>query len=152
MNKYYEKINLPKIPLELLDPIDKIMTFKDEFDSQGLFDDTNFNQTYAIYTAPQKLHDYIQTLFDFPVKVNYQVIHKKLPKHKDIGIVGKKYNYLIDTGGDVYTRWYDDNDTVLFEIKSKPFEWHALQIDIEHDITTPSHTRLSVVVIHAESP
>ncbi len=146
MNDYYEKINLPKIPLEVLDPLDKILTFNDEF--KDIWSDDTFSQTYANYTAPQKLHDYIQTLFDFPVKVNYQVIHKKLPKHKDIGIVGKKYNYIIDTGGDVYTRWYND-DTVVFEIKSKPFEWHTLQIDVEHDITTPSHTRLSVTVCHA---
>lgn len=147
MNDYYEKINLPKIPLEVLDPLDKILTFNDEF--KDVWDaDNDLSQTYANYTVPQKLQDYIQTLFDFPVKVNYQVIHKKLPKHKDIGIVGKKYNYIIDTGGDVYTRWYN-NDTVVFEIKSKPFEWHTLQIDVEHDITTPSHTRLSVTVCHA---
>lgn len=147
MNDYYEKINLPKIPLEVLDPLDKILTFNDEF--KDVWDaDNDLSQTYANYTVPQKLQDYIQTLFDFPVKVNYQVINKKLPKHKDIGIVGKKYNYIIDTGGDVYTRWYN-NDTVVFEIKSKPFEWHTLQIDVEHDITTPSHTRLSVTVCHA---
>jgi len=147
MNKYYEKINLPKIPLELLDSLDKIMTFNDEF--EGVFNDKNFNQTYSSYTAPKKLHNYIQTLFDFPVKVSYQVIHKKLPKHKDIGIIGKKYNYLIDTGGEVYTRWYE-NDTMIFEVKSEPFEWHTLQIDVEHDITTPIRTRLSVVVTHAK--
>lgn len=147
MNDYYEKINLPKIPLEVLDPLDKILTFNDEF--KDVWDaDNDLSQTYANYTVPQKLQDYIQTLFDFPVKVNYQVIHKKLPRHKDVGIVGKKYNYIIDTGGDVYTRWYND-DTVVFEVKSKPFEWHTLQIDVEHDITTPSHTRLSVTVCHA---
>lgn len=145
MNDYYEKIDLPKIPLEVLDPLDKILTFNDEF--KDVWDDIAMRQTYANYTVPQKLHDYIQTLFDFPVKVNYQAIHKKLPKHKDIGIVGKKYNYILDTGGDVYTRWYND-DAVVFEIKSKPFEWHTLQIDVEHDITTPSHTRLSVTVCH----
>lgn len=146
MNDYYEKIDLPKIPLEVLDPLDKILTFNDEF--KDIWANDTFSQTYANYTAPQKLHDYIQPLFDFPAKVNYQVIHKKLPRHKDVGIVGKKYNYIIDTGGDVYTRWYK-NDTMIFEVKSEPFEWHTLQIDVEHDITTPSRTRLSVVVTRA---
>lgn len=144
MNEYYEVIDLAPIPTDLLDPIEKIVTFENKFP------DKTFAHTYASYKAPKPLNNYVQSLFDYPVFVTYQVIHKQLPKHVDVGIVGKKYNYLLDTGGDVSTRWYED-DKLVFEVKSKPFIWHTLKIDTMHDITAPTHTRLSVVVRQADA-
>lgn len=143
---YYETISfLPHIPKNLLDDLDTIESYENVFPAQG-----EYVKTYASYVAPEPLADFMQLWFDYPVLTRYQVIKKALHVHVDVGIKGVKYNYILDTGGDVKTRWWNDVDekatTILHEVQSEPFVWHSLNISEPHNITEPSRPRVSVVV------
>jgi len=56
-------------------------------------------------------------------------------KHRDIG---RRYalNYYLTLGGnDVKTKWYDDEENLLYEENIKPFKWCLLKVDGLHSVT-----------------
>ena len=95
---------LPTIPSHLIKDLKTIETYTDLFLRQT---DKHVG-VYSSYEANIDLTDYIQQLFDYPVFVRYQVIKKTLPVHVDKATVSKKLNYIIDTGGNVKTRWWSN--------------------------------------------
>ena len=103
--------------------------------------------TYASFPAQESLSNFVNSYFDYDVKVKYQIIRKELPIHIDFGVGKVKYNYIVETGGDnVITRWWDKtHKNILYEIKCPQKRWHKLRINIPHNITTPSNTRLTIV-------
>ena len=142
---YYKEIDfIPSIPNDLIDDIDIIETY------ENVFADPSYSHTYASYKVSKELEDWIQQFFDYPVVTRYQVIKKKLNVHIDIGITGIKYNYIVTSGGDnVKTRWWNSVENpkdILHEETIKTNLWHAIQIDLPHDITEVSSPRVSVVV------
>ena len=136
---------LPTIPSHLIKNLETIETYTDLFLKQ-----TNKHVgVYSSYKANLGLTDYVQQLFDYPVFVRYQVIKKSLPVHVDKAIVPKKLNYIIDTGGDVKTRWWssvDDPKQLIAEHQQKVNTWYELDIHTPHDITTPDRPRVSITV------
>ena len=143
---YCKEINyLPTIPSHLIKDLKTIETYTDLFLRQT---DKHVG-VYSSYEANIDLTDYIQQLFDYPVFVRYQVIKKTLPVHVDKATVPKKLNYIIDTGGDVKTRWWsnvDDSKKIIAEHQQKANTWYELDIHTPHDITVPDRPRVSVTV------
>jgi hypothetical protein len=116
---------------------------------QNVFPDKRGAHIYGSYVAPDKLQNYIQSFFDVPVLVRYQVIHSQLPIHIDVGIDKEKYNYIYELGGDnVETRWWKNNDgkELLHNIIVEPNRWVKLRVDIPHDISPVTSPRLSITV------
>ena len=143
---YCKEINyLPTIPSHLIKDLKTIETYTDLFLRQT---DKHVG-VYSSYEANIDLTNYIQQLFDYPVFVRYQVIKKTLPVHVDKATVAKKLNYIIDTGGDVKTRWWsnvDDSKKIIAEHQQKANTWYELDIHTPHDITVPDRPRVSVTV------
>lgn len=139
--RFYKEIDfLPKPPdyfdwtLKEIETLNNGFAFKD------------FAHTFACYDAPKELHDFYQPYFDFPINVGYQVIKKKVPVHKDIGIEEKKWNYILTTGGDnVATNWWDSGK-IVESIIIKKNVWHSLQVNVPHDITEVYSPRISISI------
>jgi hypothetical protein len=87
-NEYFEKINLPKIPNELISSIVEIETFRNFFPNKA------FSHTYASYEVPDRLCTFLRRYFEHDICVRYQVIKNKLPVHIDKGTT-EKINYII---------------------------------------------------------
>jgi sulfatase maturation enzyme AslB (radical SAM superfamily) len=154
---YYEIVDfLPQIPDHLLDDLETIETYKNTFKGDNFTQkygkpyQTDFTQKYASYEAPEKLYEFIQSYFSYPVVVRYQIIKKSLGSHIDLGKSTIKYNYILDTGGNCKTRWWNDVAekavNLLYEVESKPFVWHTLNVSVPHSVTEPIRPRISVTV------
>ena len=142
MNEYYyEEIDwLPEIPDQLILPLNEILQLENLFPVPEMID------TYASFKVQDNLSDFVNKYFDYEVNVKYQVIRKELPVHTDFGVGDVKFNYIVDTGGDVTTRWWDeDHWNILHETICKERTWHKLRIDVPHDITPPSTPRITIV-------
>lgn len=102
---------------------------------------------YTMYQAPDELVSWVQTHFDFPVKVTYQLITGQVPIHKDVGRT-KCWNYIIDAGGDdVVTRWWNDDKTKVIRAFVFPTDcWYELNVGINHDVANVTGTRIAITV------
>jgi len=143
--KYCETVDfIPHIPLELVDSLMEIETYKNVFPRPERVN------VYASYVVQQNLQDWAQAQFDYPVVARYQIIKKDLPVHTDVGITGDKYNYLLTTGGDdVRTLWWDseeDPQNVLHELKARTHVWYSLNIDVPHSVINVTEPRISVTI------
>ena len=144
-----EKVNnLPTIPNYLIKDLDIIETYTDLF----LKKTNKYIGVYSSYEANEDLSNYISQLFEYSVFVRYQVIKKSLPIHIDKAKVSKKLNYIIDTGGNVKTRWWssvEEPRQMLSEYQQKVNTWYNLDIHTPHDITIPDRPRISITVRRA---
>lgn len=137
--------DLPPIPDHLIKDLAIIETYDDHFKNTV----KDYEDTYASRSANQDLVDYLQQFFDSPIKVRYQIIKKELPVHTDGTHQATKLNYMVDTGGDVKTRWWssvDDPKHIIEEAVQQPGNWYRLNIQVPHDITQPERPRISITV------
>ena len=83
--------------------------------------------------------------FDNNVNIAFQLITDNLPVHKDYGRTNC-YNYIIKSGGDVSTVWYDDNlkeiDRVVFPTRI----WHNINVEKFHNVIGINNTRIAISV------
>lgn len=56
------------------------------------------------------------------------------------------YNYVLLTGGDTVTSWYDEEGTLLDAIHYEPFEWYRHEGSVRHGVSNMSSKRLAVTV------
>jgi len=140
---YYKEVDfLPEVP-SLFD-----LSLKEIQEFENVFPHKDYDHTFASYVAPQELADYIQEYFDYPVLTRYQVIRDKVPVHTDLGIVGVKYNYVFESGGNnVRTRFWDMGQ-IVESVCVQEKVWHSLQIDVPHDVTKVDNARISLTVRH----
>jgi hypothetical protein len=142
-NEYFEKINLPKIPNELISSIVEIETFRNFFPNKA------FSHTYASYEVPDRLCTFLRRYFEHDICVRYQVIKNKLPVHIDKGTT-EKINYIIDPGGkEVKTRWWDNLSNpkhIVCESILEKNEWYYLNVSLPHDITEIVSPRISITI------
>lgn len=132
--------DLPKIPENLIDPLDKIELMV------NAFPDKDYAHTYASYVVPSKLVEYLQPYFSYPIMVRYQVIKKDLEVHTDIGSDDYKLNYLLDLGGnEVVTKWWD-NDEVVHQQLLETNTWYSLNVKVPHNVENVTSPRVSIVV------
>ena len=132
--------DLPKIPENLIDPLDKIELM------ENAFPDKDYFHTYASYIAPPELKKYLQLMFDYPIMVRYQVIKKDMEVHTDLGSDTFKLNYLLNLGGEhVITRWWNGTQ-IIHEQQLNTRTWYSLNVKIPHDVVNLTSTRISIVV------
>lgn len=145
MNFCQEISFLPNIPNNLIKDLKTIETYKDHFSTSN----ENFSDTYTSREVNLDLHNYIQTFFNKPIKVRYQIIKKELPIHVDKTYQESKLNYIIDTGGDVKTMWWTsikEPRNIIQEHTLENNKWYRLNIQTPHSITIPERPRISVTV------
>ena len=135
---------IPQIPDSIINPteeeIRKIPNRFAEFPSDGVK-----ARKYTLHTATQELEDFLKPYFDNDVNIAFQLITDDLPLHKDYGRTNC-YNYIIKTGGDVSTVWYDDQakeiDRVIFPTRV----WHNIDVTKFHNVVGLTSTRIAVSV------
>ena len=139
--KFYEEVDfLPKLPDYFNWTLEEIETLDNGFPYE------DFAHTFACYDAPKELHDFYQPYFNFDINVGYQVIKKKVPVHRDIGIEEKKWNYILTTGGtNVATRWWDCGE-IINSVVIKENVWHSLLVNVPHDITDVDSPRIAISI------
>jgi len=128
-------LDLPPVPEELIEPIDVIINKPFRATSAGL--DNRAKGVFQRRDVSPELHNYLQTLFDFKIKANYQILYLGTRLHKDIGR-DIAYNYLIDLGGDnivtsVFDGWQDDKKLLQSEILPLK-KWHSLNVSNYHQV------------------
>lgn len=139
---------IPTVPEYLIESLEEIQDKPDTFDRPWIV-----QGNYCTYNANENLTQWCEQFFDVPIGVRYTVIKKQMPVHIDLQIpfFGKKYNYLITTGGNnIATRWWDsvtENRTMLYQVVNPVNTWHTLNIKIPHDISEITEPRISINII-----
>jgi len=142
--------NIPQIPNDIIDKFTEDEIRKIPRDFSGVEPPNNVVPKYSLHTAPQEIKSFLQPYFDNDVDISFQLITQDLPIHKDFGRTNC-YNYIINTGGNVNTVWYDDD---LNEIEREIFPnnvWHNITVSTYHNITELTNTRIAITV-HTREP
>jgi hypothetical protein len=140
---YFELANfIPKVPEELI-----ISDIQELYKRNNAFtNDRSWDWWYFTTLVDPELHDFLQPYFNFPVLIYYQLSGVQLTPHIDSGRTWC-YNYTILPGGpDVKTRWYDENDNIVYQVTASLKTWYRLQVDIKHDISPIQSHRLSLSI------
>jgi hypothetical protein len=137
--KYFEYVDLPQIPQELIEEVYNSISEKNFKHS--------FNR-YRTYHCEKKLKDYISNFFDSQYTIGIQVIEKGIPIHIDFNR-SEAFNYIIKTGGnDVSTCFYKDliSKEKIKDIVIEPFRWHTLNVSKPHNVVGLTDDRVAITV------
>jgi hypothetical protein len=133
---YIRYIDLPKIPNELLESKDTILRKQ-----SLLINNYNGNPISSVVNSIQRkevsnqLVEWLQTIFDFPVRAQYLILSTNAPIHRDPKSRPQAYNYIIHAGGDtVSTTVYDDDYKILKSLIIPELTWHCLDTGRLHGI------------------
>lgn len=141
--KYIEYLDLPPIPENLLesvtDIINKPQSWNDAIPADyPFFKNRNVND---------ELVEWLQSIFEFKIYAQYQLIYDGLPIHIDRGNRITAYNYLLDTGGSkVKTSIYDKNYMPLQVEQLELKRWHKINTSMLHGVSGIETVRVSVTV------
>ena len=100
---------------------------------------------YSLHTATKKLEEFLIPYFDNNVNIAFQLITDNLPVHKDYGRTNC-YNYIIKSGGDVSTVWYDDNLKEIDRVVFRTRIWHNINVEKFHNVIGINNTRIAISV------
>lgn len=134
---------LPQLPKELIDLTeDEIRNIPNKFNGGK---SNGESKKYTLHTATQELQDFLRPYFDSNFEIAFQIISNELPIHKDYGRTNC-YNYVIKSGGDVSTVWYDDNLNEIDRIIFLENSWHNINVSTFHNVKNLTSTRVAVSV------
>ena len=125
---FIKELNLPSVPAEL------------EYLIRELINSTPVG--YQWITVTSELKDWCNQNICPSTHWGVQLIKSDLELHKDASSQ-VKINYLLDTGGDVVTNFYDNNkliDTII----CKPRTWYIMKTDQLHEVRNVTGTRISL--------
>ena len=100
---------------------------------------------YSLHDVTKELDNFIRPYFNNDVNIAYQLITDELPIHKDYGRTNC-YNYIINTGGDVSTVWYDDNLQEIERVVFPTHVWHNINVETFHNVIGLDSTRIAISV------
>ena len=142
---YIEYLNLPSIPEHLIESIQDIINKPPKNFS-------NVSSEYAYFKTKyvnDDLKSWLQSIFDFEIYPQYQLVYKGLPIHTDKGNRILAYNYLLDTGGtNVITKVYDDKYKLLQAEKLELKRWHCINTGMLHGVhgIQPDKVRIAISI------
>jgi hypothetical protein len=142
---YIEYLTLPPVPEYLIEPLQDII-------NKSPKNFSHLSSEYAYFKTRHVNDDlklWLQSIFDFEVWPQYQLIFDGLPIHIDKGNRIFAYNYLLNTGGDnVKTAVYDKNNILLqcetLELK----RWHRINTGMPHTVhgIDPDKIRIAISI------
>jgi hypothetical protein len=100
---------------------------------------------YSLHTVTKELKDFLKPYFDNDVNIAFQLITDELPVHKDYGRTNC-YNYIIKSGGNVSTVWYDDNLKEIDRVIFPKHIWHNINVETFHNVVGINNTRIAISV------
>lgn len=136
MYNYFPQI--PKIPESIINITEEeIRRIPDRFKGTE-------TSTYTLHNATQELKEFLQPYFN-ETDVAFQLITDDLPIHKDFGRTSC-YNYLIKSGGEASTVWYDDDLKEIDRVIFPTHVWHNINVETFHKVVDVIDTRISISV------
>lgn len=140
--------NIPNIPEDLCKlSVEEIRSIPNKF--TGVKISEGIVPTYTLHTAPSEIEQFLKPYFNANANFAFQLITQNLPIHKDFGRT-QCFNYIINTGGNVKTVWYDNDlnkiESVVFPVR----KWHSIKVDNFHNVTDVINTRISITVWHKD--
>jgi hypothetical protein len=130
---------IPKIPDYLINlPEEKIRQIPNKFNGVKA-------SKYTLHAATKELEEFLRPYFDNSVNIAFQLITDDLPVHKDYGRTSC-YNYIIESGGDVSTVWYNDNLKEIDRVNFSTHVWHKINVETFHNVIGINSTRIAVSV------
>ena len=142
---YIEYLDLPSVPENLIESIQTII-------DKPYKDASNVASSYAYFKTKyvnNDLKDWLQSIFDFEIYPQYQLVYNGLPIHIDKGNRVVAYNYLLDTGGDnVKTIIYDNSYKPLQIEKLELKRWHCINTGMLHGVhgIHPDKVRIAISI------
>lgn len=100
---------------------------------------------YTLHNATKALEDFLRPYFDKDANIAFQLITDELPVHKDYGRTSC-YNYIIKSGGDVSTVWYDDSVKEIERVNFPTYTWHNINVETFHNVVGIDRTRIAITV------
>lgn len=100
---------------------------------------------YTLHNATKELEDFLRPYFDNDANIAFQVITDELPVHKDYGRTSC-YNYIIKSGGNVSTVWYDDDVKEIDRVVFPEYVWHKINVEKFHNVIGIDCTRIAISV------
>lgn len=140
---YIEYLDLPKIPTHLIDSVESIINMSPKSNSNVAADYPYFKTK----NVNDDLKSWLQSLFDFEIFPQYQLVYNGLPIHIDKGNRVVAFNYLLDTGGDsVKTAVYDSNYKLLQCETLEVSRWHRINTGMLHGVHGIHRDRVRVAI------
>ena len=142
---YIEYLDLPTIPEYLIESIPDIINKPPKNSSNVSSDYAYFKTRYV----SDNLKSWLQSIFDFEIYPQYQLVYDGLPIHIDRGNRVVAYNYLLDSGGDnVRTAVYDDKYKLLQIEKIEVNRWHRINTGMLHGVhgIKPDKVRVAISI------
>lgn len=130
---------IPKIPDHLIN-----LTEEEIRNIPNKFDGVKATK-YTLHNVTKEIEDYLRPHFNSDVNIAFQLITDDLPVHKDYGRTSC-YNYIIESGGDVSTVWYDNNIKEIDRIKFPTHVWHNINVETFHNVVGINNTRIAISV------
>ena len=141
MSKLYSYCSqIPQIPDRLIN-----ITEEEIRKIPNRFDGVDKPRKYSLHTATQHLQNFLQPYFDSNAEIAYQLITDDLPIHKDFGRTNC-FNYIIQSGGDVNTVWYDDDLKEIDRVILPTHIWHNINTETFHNVIGVNSTRIAISV------
>jgi hypothetical protein len=126
---YIKELNLPKLPAEL-----EAMVLEYKNPGPG----------YQWITANSDITDWCNQNICPTTHWGIQLINRNIAVHTDT-YSQVKINYIVETGGDPVTNFYDNNNNLTDSIVCKPKTWYIMKTDQLHEVVNMNrHTRISV--------
>lgn len=147
MKKLYEHMpSIPALPDHLVD----LITEENARQSSNLFvarDGERYEVPwYSMHDImfPEVI-DFLQPHFDPNMKIKIQLMTRELLIHKDQGRT-TCYNYIVKSGGNVSTVWFDDDKNEIERVILPEKSWYKLDVGVFHNIYDITSTRVAITV------
>ena len=142
---YIEYLDLPPIPENLIESVTDIINKPPKIYSTIPSEYTFFKTR----NVNDDLASWLQSIFEFKIYPQYQLVYNGLPIHIDKGNRINAYNYLLDTGGEnVRTAVYDEKYKPLQIEKLELKRWHRINTGMLHGVhgIEPDKIRVAISI------
>lgn len=130
---------IPQVPKEIVNLTEEqIRKIPDRFDGVKA-------SRYTLHDATKELKDFLQPHFSNKVDIAFQLITDDLPIHKDFGRTSC-YNYIIKSGGEASTVWYDNSMKEIDRVVFPTCVWHHINVETYHNVVDIKDTRIAISV------
>jgi hypothetical protein len=143
--KYIEYLDLPPVPENLIESITDIIN-KPPKAYSTVPAEYNFFKTRNVN---DDLAEWLQSIVEYKIYPQYQLIYNGLPIHIDNGNRINAYNYLLDTGGkNVKTVVYNENYKPLQIEQLELKRWHRINTGMLHGVhgIEPDKVRVAISI------
>jgi hypothetical protein len=143
MNLYKHCPDLPIIPEELANLITEESARRNQSEFTARDGERYEVPWYSLHKCEEDVVSFLRPYFSKNTEIKIQLMTRELLIHKDQGRV-TAYNYLIKSGGDVSTVWFDDEKNEIDRVILPERAWYKLDVGTFHNIYNITSTRIAI--------